>query len=138
MSTAEKTNNINVKDNQNGRKNMIINWRENEIVLLLENFYFSRFLVPFHVVRTLRKVLRSRFAPLFWAERNCSDLCCGYHHCRFSYAGNWELVKSKVGTKFRRSHVFLHSQVGNGLWQLMALLFFIMLWLFLYKNWHRW
>ena len=31
-------------------------------------------------------------------------------NCPFSYAGNWELVKSIVGTKFRRSHVFLHSQ----------------------------
>ena len=32
---------------------------------------------------------------------------------RFSYAGNWELVKSVVGTKFRRSYVCLHSQVKN-------------------------
>ena len=51
-----------------------------------------------------------------------------YLYCRFSYAGNWELVKSIVGTKFRRSHVCLHSQAGNRLWQLMALLFFVMLW----------
>ena len=34
-------------------------------------------------------------------------------HCRFSYAGNWELVKSIVGTQFRKSHVCLHSQAGN-------------------------
>ena len=34
-------------------------------------------------------------------------------NCRFSYAGNWELVKSIVGTKFRRSHVCLHSQAGS-------------------------
>ena len=32
---------------------------------------------------------------------------------RFSYAGNWELVKSTVGKKFRRGHVCLHSQAGN-------------------------
>ena len=51
---------------------------------------------------------------------------------------DWELVKSIVGTKFRRSHVCLHSQAGNRLWQLMALLFFVMLWSFLLKNWHRW
>ena len=36
-------------------------------------------------------------------------------NCRFSYAGNWELVKLIVGTKFRRSHVCLHSQAGNRL-----------------------
>ena len=37
---------------------------------------------------------------------------------RFSYTGNWELVKSIVGTKLRRSYVCLHSQAGNRLWQL--------------------
>ena len=36
-------------------------------------------------------------------------------YCRFTYAENWELVKSIVGTKFRRSHVRLHSQAGNRL-----------------------
>ena len=46
----------------------------------------------------------------------------------FSYVENWKLVKSIVGTKFRWSHVCLHSQAGNRLWQLMALLFFVMLW----------
>ena len=30
--------------------------------------------------------------------------------CGNSYAGNWELVKLIVGTKFRRSHVSLRSQ----------------------------
>ena len=34
---------------------------------------------------------------------------------RFSYAGNWELVKSIVGTKFRRIHLCLHTQAGNRL-----------------------
>ena len=38
-----------------------------------------------------------------------------FKYCRFSYAGNWELVKSIVGTKFRRSHVSLHFQAGNRL-----------------------
>ena len=42
-------------------------------------------------------------------------------YCCFSYAGNWELVKLIVDTKLRRSHVCLHSQVGNRLWQLMDL-----------------
>ena len=32
--------------------------------------------------------------------------------CHFSYVGNWELVKSFMGTKSSRSHVCLHSQVG--------------------------
>ena len=36
-------------------------------------------------------------------------------NCRFSHAGNWELVKSIVGTKFRRIHVCLHSQARNKL-----------------------
>ena len=45
---------------------------------MLENSYFSRFFVlVFHI---LRKVFLNRFTPLFWAERNCSDLCCGCHH----------------------------------------------------------
>ena len=43
---------------------------------------------------------------------------------RFSYAGNWKLVKSIAGTKFRRSYIWLHSQARNRLWQVMALLFF--------------
>ena len=30
----------------------------------------------------------------------------------FAHAGNWELLKSIVGTKFRRSRVCLHSQAG--------------------------
>ena len=44
--------------------------------------------------------------------------------CRFHYARNWELLKSIMGTKFRRSHVCLYSQAGNRLWQLF---FFVML-----------
>ena len=36
-------------------------------------------------------------------------------------------LKSIVGTKFRRSHVCLHSQAGKRLRQLMVLLFFVML-----------
>ena len=59
-------------------------------------------------------------------------LCCSLFkfdvYCRFSYAGYWELVKSIVGTKFRRSHICLRSQAGNRLWQLMALFFFVVLW----------
>ena len=39
-------------------------------------------------------------------------------YCCFSHSGNWELVKSIVGTKFRTSHVCLHPQVRNRLWQL--------------------
>ena len=39
-----------------------------------------------------------------------------------------QLVKSTVGTKFRRSHVCLHFPERNRLRQLMALLFFVMLW----------
>ena len=67
------------------------------------------------------------------------------------YAGNWELVKSTVGTKFRRSHVCLHSRTENRLYQLvvwhllsilirfqnyneMALLFFGVLQESLHKN----
>ena len=33
------------------------NWTVQEIELLLEKFYFSRFLAPFHVARTLRDAL---------------------------------------------------------------------------------
>ena len=44
-------------------------------------------------------------------------------YCRFSWAGNWELVKPIVGTKFRWNHVCLHSQARNRLWQPMTLLF---------------
>ena len=41
-------------------------------------------------------------------------------YCHFSYTGNWELVKSIVRTKFRRSHVCLHSHAEIRLWQLIA------------------
>ena len=37
------------------------------------------------------------------------------YYCRFLNAGNWELVKSFVGTKFRRSSVCLHPKVRNRL-----------------------
>ena len=35
-------------------------------------------------------------------------------YCRISYAGNWELVKSIEGKKFRKNRVCLKSQVGIG------------------------
>ena len=38
------------------------------------------------------------------------------NHYHFPYAENWELVKSIVGTKYRSSHVCLHSQAAIGLW----------------------
>ena len=50
-----------------------------------------------------------------------------YAYCRFSYAEIWELVKLIVGTKLRRSHVCLHSHARIKLWQLMTLLFLVML-----------
>ena len=37
-----------------------------------------------------------------------------HNYSHFSYAGNWELVKSIMETKFRRGHICLHSQVGKG------------------------
>ena len=40
-------------------------------------------------------------------------------YCRFSYAGNWVIVKSIVGTKYRRSHICLNSQAKNRLYQLV-------------------
>ena len=41
-----------------------------------------------------------------------------------------KLGTSKIdcGAKFRRSHVCLYSPTENRLWQLMSLLFFVMLW----------
>ena len=56
VSTAGKTNSINVKDNQNGRKKYNFNWRGKEIVILLEKLYFSCFFVLFLAVHTLWKV----------------------------------------------------------------------------------
>ena len=56
VSTAGKTNSINVKDNQNGRKKYNFNWRGKEIVILLEKLYFSGFFVLFLAVHTLQKV----------------------------------------------------------------------------------
>ena len=76
--------------------------------------------------------------PPLWLKYAESALFSKHVHCCLSYTGNWELVKSTVGTKFRRSHVCLHSQARNRLWQLMALLFFVILWYVLNKNWHRW
>ena len=44
----------------------------------------------------------------------CNSCACGnnqqvktVNYCRFSYLGNWELVKLIVGTKFTRSHVYI-------------------------------
>ena len=45
---------------------------------------------------------------------------------KFSYAGNWELVKLIVGTKFRRSHVFVYTLKRELDWQLMTWFFFVM------------
>ena len=47
VSTAWKTNSNNAKDNQNGIKKNDFNWIGKEKELLLENLYFSRFLVQF-------------------------------------------------------------------------------------------
>ena len=41
------------------------NWTEKEL-----NFYFSRVLLPFHVVHNLLNLIGNRLAPLFWAEPN--------------------------------------------------------------------
>ena len=65
VSAAGNANSNNVKDNQNNRKKHDFYWIEKEIERLLENFYFSRFLVSFHVVHTLRKVFRDCFTPLY-------------------------------------------------------------------------
>ena len=49
-----------------------------------------------------------------------------FENCRFSYAGNWELVKSIVGTKSWKSHVCLHFQSLNlhklVVWHLLPIL----------------
>ena len=54
---------------------------------------------------------------LLWNICQFSYLAIVFWYCCFSYAGKWELVKSIVGTKFRRRHVCLHSQAGNRLYQ---------------------
>ena len=60
VSTAGRTNSINIKDNQSGRKKKNdFHWREKEIVLLLEKIYFSHFFDPFRAVHTLRNVFRN-------------------------------------------------------------------------------
>ena len=60
VSTAGKINSINVKNNQKKiAEKKDFNWREKEIVLLLETFYFSCFFVPSDAVHTLRKVFRN-------------------------------------------------------------------------------
>ena len=61
-----------------------------------------------------------------FSNKNCGNLQCGTEVvnpgilCVASYvnAGNWDLVKSIVGTKLRRSQVCLHSQTGDRLYQL--------------------
>ena len=106
--------------------------------LVLRVLYFTLLPSPFVSVSIISHLQRRNAGPYItrkktiWYMHQRKDDICWY--CRFSYAGNWELVKSIVGTKFRRSHVCLHSQVGNKLWQLMGVLFFVILWQFLYKN----
>ena len=54
-STVEKTKINNVKDDQN------CNWTHQEIELLLEKLYFSRFLIPLHLTKCILKSLRFNF-----------------------------------------------------------------------------
>ena len=80
--------------------------------------YFVLFRVFYFKNKNSRQFQFS-ISQIFWQRFIVSESLTCY---RFSYAGNWELVKSIVGTKFGRSHVCLHSQAGNRLWKLMALL----------------
>ena len=68
MSNRGKRNISNVKHNQNDRKRYDFYWTDKEIDLLLEKFYFPRFLLPFHVVHILRFVFQNRFASRFLSE----------------------------------------------------------------------
>ena len=64
----------------------------------------------------LWQMISSMVYFVLYNTKNIFQIFVSLVYCRFSYAGNWELVKSIVGTKFRRSHVCLHSQAGNRLW----------------------
>ena len=48
-----------------------------------------------------------------WVINNAVLWVFIYYH--FTYAGNWELVKSIVGTKFLKSHICLRSQARNSI-----------------------
>ena len=62
-STVEKTNINNVKVNQNGGKNMTVIEQFKKKNFSWKNISFE-YLVPFHVVHTLRNVFRNCFTPL--------------------------------------------------------------------------
>ena len=79
VSTAGKTNSINAKNNQSGRKNMTLIGQEKK-KNFTGKFLLFHFLFLFQFVHILRKLFRNRFAPLFWVGRNYSDLCCGKHY----------------------------------------------------------
>ena len=64
-STASKSNISDLNGNQNGRDKYRFTWRNKEIELVLEKFYFSDFLILFHVVHTLRNVFQKLLALLF-------------------------------------------------------------------------
>ena len=83
-------------------------------------------LIYWHLLPLIFKSLPLIFSPLpptltsLISPTHTHFLCVLRVYCHFSHSGNWELVKSIVGTKYRRSHVCLHSQVGNRLWQLFC------------------
>ena len=104
------------------------------LIILLFRFFLITIYSWFHVFHDYSGSLhllifsfsrRSAIRKFSWAIGSLNNII---EYCRVSHTGNWELVKPIVRTKFRRSHLCLYSQAGSRLWQLMALLFFVMLW----------
>ena len=87
---------------------------------------------PKSATQEMRKRSWSIAYSTSWTYQECTASLMSFFTCRdmsltrtdnnwcFWYTGNWELVKSIVGTKFRRSLVCSHSQAENRLCQLVA------------------
>ena len=87
---------------------------------------------PKSATQEMRKRSWSIAYSTSWTYQECTASLMSFFTCRdmsltrtdnnwcFWYTENWELVKSIVGTKFRRSLVCSHSQAENRLCQLVA------------------
>ena len=69
-----------------------------------ENTFASAFLIKKSLDYSI--TITRHIANSFFNDHLQNAVSENNYNCRFSCAGNWELGKSMLGTKFRRSHVF--------------------------------
>ena len=63
-----------------------------------------------YVLKALFVLMIFKFLSWLLEKKGHVEKQLDLNYFRFSYTGNWKLVKSIVVTKIRKSHVCLHSQ----------------------------